>query len=47
MLKCFLSCVQEVALDLVDQFNCYVVFMGEELKEKYYKGKYKADTGDG
>jgi hypothetical protein len=32
---CFL---QEAALELYTQFNCCVVFLGAELKEKYYKG---------
>ena len=29
---------QEAALELYTQFNCCVVFLGAELKEKYYKG---------
>ena len=30
--------LQEAALELYTQFNCCVVFLGAELKEKYYKG---------
>lgn len=30
---------QEAALELYTQFNCCVVFLGAELKEKYYKGQ--------
>ena len=30
--------MQEAALELYTQFNCCVVFLGKELKEKYYKG---------
>jgi len=26
-------------LELYTQFNCCVVFLGKELKEKYYKGE--------
>ena len=33
------SSPQEAALELYTQFNCCVVFLGAELKEKYYKGK--------
>lgn len=31
--------LQEAALELYTQFNCCVVFLGAELKEKYYKGQ--------
>ena len=30
--------VQEAALELYTQFNCCVVFLGADLKERYYKG---------
>ncbi len=30
--------LQEAALELYTQFNCCVVFLGKDLKEKYYKG---------
>ena len=33
------SVLQEAALELYTQFNCCVVFLGAELKEKYYKGQ--------
>lgn len=31
-----------VALELYTNFNCYPVFLGNELKDKYYKGKGRA-----
>lgn len=37
--------VQEAALELYTQFNCCVVFLGKELKEKYYKGKHSHTAG--
>jgi hypothetical protein len=30
--------MQMVALELYTSLNCCPVFLGEELKEKYYKG---------
>jgi hypothetical protein len=30
--------MQEAALELYTQFNCCVVFLGADLKERYYKG---------
>ena len=33
-----MSFSQEAALELYTQFNCCVVFLGAELKERYYKG---------
>ena len=38
----FVLLPQEAALELYTQFNCCVVFLGAELKEKYYKGKWPA-----
>ena len=29
---------QMVALELFTEFNCCVVFLGADLKERYYKG---------
>ncbi len=31
--------VQMVALELYANFNCFPVFLGAELKERYYKGE--------
>ena len=33
-----LNMVQMVALELYANFNCFPVFLGAELKERYYKG---------
>ena len=32
--------LQMVALELYANFNCFPVFLGAELKERYYKGEY-------
>ncbi len=37
--------MQEAALELYTQFNCCVVFLGKELKEKYYKGARTGSSG--
>jgi len=31
--------LQTVALELITEHNCYPVFLGSELKQKYYKGQ--------
>ena len=31
--------VQMVALELYANFNCFPVFLGADLKERYYKGE--------
>lgn len=36
--KC-VSLMQMVALELFTAFNCFPVFLGSELKERYYKGR--------
>jgi hypothetical protein len=37
--------VQAVYQELKQKFNCCPVFMGQELKDKYYKGEQQA-AGD-
>ena len=37
--------VQEVAADLLANFRCSVVFLGEDLKQKYYRGELKCLAG--
>lgn len=36
---------QEVAADLLANFRCSVVFLGEDLKRKYYRGELKCLAG--
>lgn len=37
--------VQAVYQELKQKFNCCPVFMGQELKDKYYKGEQQGTVG--
>jgi hypothetical protein len=41
LLSCPCAFLQEVAHQLMTQFQCYPVFLGTELKENYYKSGWE------